>query len=251
MKVFSIAEIGSNWEGNLSIGKKIIKECKNSDADAVKFQMWRSEDLYPFHPLFKDYQEEIRSLDYNKKYEIWKKNYYKQFLGIEEENNDTKKLLNSCVENYIESLYFTLQYYYIGCPSWSWHYHFRIAPLLGDVYHYLDENSNKNVEKSGNFELGSPMTPYQQLMFILPPQNDTILPEALRPIFHDNELGATQYYPTEIRIDAAFGGKTMYSEAILPEINDEELLVIIKKHEKNLTESEKIRNCIRTKSYGN
>ena len=53
MKVFSIAEIGSNWEGSLSIGKKIIKECKNSDADAVKFQMWRAEDLYPSHPLFK------------------------------------------------------------------------------------------------------------------------------------------------------------------------------------------------------
>jgi len=53
LKVFSIAEIGSNWEGSLSIGKKIIKECKNSDADAVKFQMWRAEDLYPSHPLFK------------------------------------------------------------------------------------------------------------------------------------------------------------------------------------------------------
>jgi len=53
LKVFSIAEIGSNWEGDLSIGKKIIKECKNSDADAVKFQMWRSEDLYLSHPLFK------------------------------------------------------------------------------------------------------------------------------------------------------------------------------------------------------
>jgi sialic acid synthase SpsE len=53
LKVFSIAEIGSNWEGNLSIGKKIIKECKNSDADAVKFQMWRAEDLYLSHPLFK------------------------------------------------------------------------------------------------------------------------------------------------------------------------------------------------------
>ena len=53
MKVFSIAEIGSNWEGSLTIAKKIIKECKNADADAVKFQMWRAEDLYPSHPLFK------------------------------------------------------------------------------------------------------------------------------------------------------------------------------------------------------
>tara|TARA_B110000014_G_C20089102_1_gene569989 strand:- start:555 stop:1286 length:732 start_codon:yes stop_codon:yes gene_type:complete len=53
LKVYSIAEIGSNWEGSLAIGKKIIRECKNADADAVKFQIWRAEDLYPSHPLFK------------------------------------------------------------------------------------------------------------------------------------------------------------------------------------------------------
>ena len=53
MKIFSIAEIGSNWEGSLTIGKKIIKKCKDAGADAVKFQMWRAEDLYPSHPLLK------------------------------------------------------------------------------------------------------------------------------------------------------------------------------------------------------
>ena len=35
MKIFSIAEIGSNWEGSLTIGKKIIKKCKDAGADAV------------------------------------------------------------------------------------------------------------------------------------------------------------------------------------------------------------------------
>ena len=46
MKTTIIAEIGSNWEGNLNIAKKIILECKNAGADAVKFQMWRAKDLY-------------------------------------------------------------------------------------------------------------------------------------------------------------------------------------------------------------
>ena len=46
MKTFVAAEIGSNWEGSLQKAKKIIKECKNAGADAVKFQMWRAEDLY-------------------------------------------------------------------------------------------------------------------------------------------------------------------------------------------------------------
>jgi sialic acid synthase SpsE len=53
MKVFLAAEIGSNWEGSITKAKKIITECKKSGANAVKFQMWRAEDLYPGHSLFK------------------------------------------------------------------------------------------------------------------------------------------------------------------------------------------------------
>jgi len=46
LKTTIVAEIGSNWEGKLSIAKKIISECKSAGADAVKFQMWRATDLY-------------------------------------------------------------------------------------------------------------------------------------------------------------------------------------------------------------
>ena len=54
MKVFVIAEIGSNWEGDIKKAKKIIRECKNAGADAVKFQMWRVSDLYSNkHPQWK------------------------------------------------------------------------------------------------------------------------------------------------------------------------------------------------------
>ena len=53
MNIFLAAEIGSNWEGSILKAKKIITECKKSGANAVKFQMWRAEDLYPGHSLFK------------------------------------------------------------------------------------------------------------------------------------------------------------------------------------------------------
>lgn len=46
MKVFVVAEIGSNWEGDYTVAKKIIKECKKAGADAVKFQMWKANELY-------------------------------------------------------------------------------------------------------------------------------------------------------------------------------------------------------------
>ncbi|MEM2160553.1 MAG: N-acetylneuraminate synthase family protein [Candidatus Nitrosotenuis sp.] len=41
-----VAEIGSNWEGSVTIAEKIIRECKKAGANAVKFQMWRAKDLY-------------------------------------------------------------------------------------------------------------------------------------------------------------------------------------------------------------
>ena len=46
MKVTIVAEIGSNWEGNIEKAKKLILEIKLIGADAVKFQMWRAKDLY-------------------------------------------------------------------------------------------------------------------------------------------------------------------------------------------------------------
>ncbi len=54
MKSFIIAEIASNWEGDLKIAKEIIKKSKEAGADSVKFQMWRARDLYSeSHPLWK------------------------------------------------------------------------------------------------------------------------------------------------------------------------------------------------------
>ena len=54
MKSFIIAEIASNWEGSFSIAEKLIQESKNAGADAVKFQMWRANDLYDNkHPNWK------------------------------------------------------------------------------------------------------------------------------------------------------------------------------------------------------
>ena len=52
MKITIIAEIASNWEGSLSKARKLLQESKDAGADAVKFQMWRANDLYKGHPDF-------------------------------------------------------------------------------------------------------------------------------------------------------------------------------------------------------
>ncbi len=51
MKIEIVAEIGSNWNGDIELARKIIQDCKNAGANAVKFQMFRAKDLYkPDHP---------------------------------------------------------------------------------------------------------------------------------------------------------------------------------------------------------
>jgi len=46
-KVFIIAEIGSNFDQNINKAFKLIDVAKESGADAVKFQLFRAEELYP------------------------------------------------------------------------------------------------------------------------------------------------------------------------------------------------------------
>ena len=54
-KIKTIAEIGSNWNGDNNLAKKIISLAKDSGLDYVKFQMWRANDLYNNkHPNWKD-----------------------------------------------------------------------------------------------------------------------------------------------------------------------------------------------------
>jgi sialic acid synthase SpsE len=68
MKIFLVAEIGSNWEGSLHKAEKIIKECKKSGADAVKFQMWKAAHLYKkSHPNWNEIKRSELTFDKAKK----------------------------------------------------------------------------------------------------------------------------------------------------------------------------------------
>jgi len=79
MRATIVAEIGSNWEGSLTKAKKIIRLTKEAGANAVKFQIWRAEDLYsPKHPHWKNIKKS--ELDFNK---VRKLKEYADEIGIE------------------------------------------------------------------------------------------------------------------------------------------------------------------------
>ena len=202
----------------------------------------------PDHPLFHKYHEEFKKVDYNQDYEIWKEEYYKYYLNIDKSNEtEYLNMRINLVRNYLESVMFNLKYYFQGCPSWQWHYKFRVSPLLTDIHYVLD--NNLVIMNDIEFSEGTPYTPFQQLMMIFPPQMDFLVPVPLRPIMKDDKLLCTQFYPIDFRIDVTVGQKTQYSEAILPEIDEDLLIEIVKKYEKKLDAKEIERNTIRTKPF--
>ena len=70
MKVFVIAEIGVNHNNNLRLAFKLIDKAKESKADAVKFQVFKTENYVKKSSPLAEYQ---------KKNAIFIKNYENAF----------------------------------------------------------------------------------------------------------------------------------------------------------------------------
>jgi 5'-3' exonuclease len=197
----------------------------------------------PDHPLFSKYRKEFDAIDFKEDFEIWRNKYYTYYTHVNTSNEeDYMKIKYNMTYNYLESLVFNLKYYFKGCPSWNYHYKFRVPPLFTDIYYMLEHNLI-NVNQI-TFELGKPYTPFQQLMIILPPQMSNLIPTVLRPIMNDDKLLCTQFYPTDFRLDVTTTLKSIYSEAILPEIDESILIPVIEKYEEKCSEKEKMRNVI-------
>jgi 5'-3' exonuclease len=190
----------------------------------------------PDNPLFPLYKAEFQKIDYGKEKHEWKSQYYQYFVTDASNNYNTVRI--AMVHNYFESLMFTLYYYLTGCPSWTWHYRYRVSPIPSDMYtilskHRFDLNSIR-------FQQDEPFTPFQQLMMILPPQMSGLLPAPLASLMRSSEMET--FYPPSFRVDALAGIKYIYSEAHLPDLDSDALLSRIRAIETTLTDADKKRN---------
>jgi 5'-3' exonuclease len=227
--------------------RRAESEIDMSPFDIIQTRYIHLQVCHPDHPLYSKYFQEFLKIDYNQDYEVWKEQYYKYFLNIDKKNEgEYLDVRMKVVKNYLESLMFTLKYYFLGCPSWKWHYQFRISPLPSDIYYCLDQSLIDM--NTISFEVGRPYTPFEQLMLILPPQLDSLVPVPLRQIMSDDKLLCSQFYPTNFVIDVVQGIKTQYSEAILPEIDEELLIKTVEKYVRKITDKSEIeRNQIKEK----
>lgn len=175
---------------------------------------------------------------YSEKYNKWKSIYYKKNFGFNANDPETPAHISDVVDNYLEGLQWVLLYYYRGVASWGWYYRYHYAPRVSDI--------SKGLGKAFTFELGTPFSPFEQLMAVLPDRSKALVPAAFRPLMTDDASPIKDFYPRTFELD--MNGKKNAWEAIvkIPFVDQNRLLKAIHDHENQLTPEEKERNTIGT-----
>lgn len=123
-----------------------------------------------------DYKQHIPIIDRYKEKQIfrdmkyWKTNYYMEIIfnkcyspAYEDILQDKK--IEIC-KNYIESLYWCINYYLKNNIAWRFSYNYNSGPILEDVYNYLKTIDNIKIIEDNN-----PYTPLEQLNMVLPDES--------------------------------------------------------------------------------
>ena len=208
-----------------------------------------NECIYFFEQLSKN-----EELLYNKKYNIdnninsnkcsslkeFKNNYYKDKLNFDINNVEIlEKQINKLCNEYIRGIQFVLIYYLFDIPDWYWFYPYHYAPFFSDICNYLknlqikrEKQSKQNNILSYKFEKNEPLTPFEQLLAVLPPESSKILPEPFSELMTSINSEILHFYPktTDIKIES----KNKYENTILvPFIDVDQLRQIFKKTYEN------------------
>eukprot|EP01133_Synstelium_polycarpum_P014163 gene14163-16692_t len=126
----------------------------------------------------------------------WQNAYYRQhFTTFPTEYQEAGDFKRGVLQSYVEGLSWVLNYYHNGCISWRWHYPHYYAPLAAEFV--------KLDELTIDFEHGGPVTPFQQLMSVLPPQSAFLLPAPYRRLMTEASSPIADFYPTTFDIDTS------------------------------------------------
>ena len=187
----------------------------------------------------------------------WRKRYYSYYYNIGGDEIDfaqvsykmdnvslqktdipTHSFCSKMVFHYLKGLKWIALYYFDKCPEWDWYYPYNTSPFLTDIFNY------KNDFKKINFILGEPMTPFEQLLTVLPKQSSYLLPQSLQKIMLNCNSSISHLYPSQVELDMVGKKKYWMVEPILPDMEIKLIKQMFEKYSKNLTSSIKILNTL-------
>jgi 5'-3' exoribonuclease 1 len=159
----------------------------------------------------------IKEEKYDVDIDKYRNEYNEKTLEVNDEEG-MKKLSHS----YLTGLQWILKYYTKQVPSWSWYYNNHYAPLSSSLIKHIDTYDSPRYHK------GVSLTPFQQLLCILPPKSSSLLPKPLDSLLSTK---LKVFNPTDIEIDLSGKLKEYMGIVKIPFVD---INVVKKVHNENI-----------------
>jgi 5'-3' exonuclease len=168
--------------------------------------------------------------------EKWRERYYNHYWNVK--LDEIEEFSQQLVTHYLIGVKWVTQYYFDKCPSWDWYYPFEHPPFISDIAKYL----NKIDINKMKFTIGKPLKPFMQLLAVLPPQSNYLLPISLRKLVLNQNSSIAFMYPIEFEQD--FINKKKYWMGIpkLPQLDFDMLKHSYFKYENEIKKDDAQRN---------
>lgn len=151
--------------------------------------------------------------------EIYKFRFYEYYYGI---SLNQEEHINKMCQEYLTGIKWTILYYFDKCPAWNWYYNYKHVPFVSDLVSFL-KKSNFDINKI-KFKDEFEITPFNQLMMVLPPQCYDLLPLEYGKLMISPTSPIIDLYPVEIMLDFLY--KDSYHKCIplIPNIEIKRIL---------------------------
>lgn len=154
--------------------------------------------------FFPDILLEANASDSSEGFKVDFDGYRKDYYTNKFDNNTSIDII--CNE-YLDGMQWVLSYYTSSVESWSWIFPFKYAPFSCDLSKIALNFHPISYGKT------TPLTPFQQLLSVLPPQSANLIPRPLRDLLFDEKSPLIDLYPRDFEIDLS--GKRREWEGIV------------------------------------
>ena len=232
-----------NFKINYMFLSKFINELSTIEDNEMTKATIEYEKIRPFFKKFKK-EEGIKKYEHelelypvlNKKIDKiqggieknWRANYYYYIF----DTTYGDEIRDIC-HNYLESLEFTLDYYYHQTYHKTWYYRYRYSPTILDLSNYIQSLNfnilNEEMRKyNDNFKININndklypninISRELQLLMILPPSSSHLIEDKYKKLMSNNEHGVLHYYPKDFKITTYLKKWLWLCKPMLPDID--------------------------------
>ena len=149
--------------------------------------------------------------DLNIGYDDYKYKYYNKYFYLDYNLDNMDNLYKS----YINTLQWIYKYYFYQCSNWLFYYPYYVTPFASDIYKFLSNNKkeiNVSIAKKNK-----PIKSIEQLLLVLPPQSNLILPFKYRKLQKSESL-IYDLYPKSFS-EIIIGNQNWKNIPILPNLD--------------------------------